>query len=370
MVSALLLPLVLAGPSAGKGIDMMNAWNAKLAKAKTLSGTLHITSVREGRRYTTTTHFTYKKPNLYRLDHFADGKPTGFSVCDGEKARKYNSADKTVQEQNALPNFNFYMGPVIGEFTGYGEDTYLPVSGSAKPSKWHGKEAYEVLVRQTRPTRAKEKEPVHRYYFDAKSGFPVGDHKKYPGVAREFIMVYENLKVDQPVPASKFKWVEPKGTANITAADPAAGLIRVGGKVPAVKGKDQNGVPVDLNQELKKHKLLILDFWYVACAPCRKSLPELVALQKQLKDQGVGLLTINNLDLSSEIKKFFKDGGYTARSILSETVSQKELGKFGVRAWPTTYIIDTNGVVRGAHVGSELEGLKEQLTKLGIQDVR
>lgn len=51
-----------------------------------------------------------------------------------------------------------------------------------------------------------------------------------------------------------------------------------------------------------KGKALVVNFWATWCGPCRKEMPELIALEKKLAPKGVKLLLISADESSDEAK--------------------------------------------------------------------
>lgn len=57
--------------------------------------------------------------------------------------------------------------------------------------------------------------------------------------------------------------------------------------------KGHNGETIKLSDELKKHKLVLVDFWASWCGPCRAFMPRLKEIHAKYKDQGLGVVTLS-----------------------------------------------------------------------------
>ena len=100
-----------------------------------------------------------------------------------------------------------------------------------------------------------------------------------------------------------------------------------------------------------KGKIVLIDYWYMSCYYCVKSIPALTHLQEKYKDQIV-VLGVNPYDESDKQKEklpaFIKrnNPGYQLAFIDADVVDN-----YKVHGFPTLYIIDKNGVIQESHVG-------------------
>lgn len=109
-----------------------------------------------------------------------------------------------------------------------------------------------------------------------------------------------------------------------------------------------------------KGKTVFLNFWATWCGPCRSEMPEIQALyekygknEKDLIVLGVAGPNQGNEGSTASIKKFLKDNRYTFPVVMDE--SGDVFAEYGIRAFPTTFMIDKEGNIFG-YVESALTG--------------
>lgn len=113
-----------------------------------------------------------------------------------------------------------------------------------------------------------------------------------------------------------------------------------------------------------KGKKVILNFWATWCPPCKAEMPHMQEFYEKNKEQGIEILAVNltNLDNGkTDIKKFVEEYELTF------TVPLDEEGGVGMQyqtfTIPTSYIIDTSGVISKKIVGPMNEEMMSTLTK-------
>ena len=107
--------------------------------------------------------------------------------------------------------------------------------------------------------------------------------------------------------------------------------------------KDMNGQQFSLADF--KGKIVFLNFWTTWCPTCRIEMPSMEKLHRKLKDKDFAMVTVNLQESASQVKTFFKEFKLTFTALLDST---GEVGvSFGIRAIPTTYILDKTGRIIG-----------------------
>ena len=101
---------------------------------------------------------------------------------------------------------------------------------------------------------------------------------------------------------------------------------------------------------------VILNFWATWCPPCRAEIP--FFQQSQLKYNGRAIiLGIDQAEPLSLVAPFVADLGMTYPILLDLESAVSD--SYGVVALPTTFFIDSNGVVQKVHPGIISQGVLE-----------
>lgn len=124
------------------------------------------------------------------------------------------------------------------------------------------------------------------------------------------------------------------------------------GQAPVWRATDLDGKVVSSDQF--KGKVVVLDFWATWCVPCRTELPGYVDLQRKYGGEG---LVIVGVALDDEgagaVAKFAAGRGLNYRIVMGNDDLVNAFG--GIDAYPTTFIIDRDGIVRDRKIGSMAE---------------
>lgn len=100
-------------------------------------------------------------------------------------------------------------------------------------------------------------------------------------------------------------------------------------------------------------RLVYLDFWASWCTPCRLSFPWMGELQKRHGGRGLQVVAVN-LDVRRADADAFL-ARYPAGIAIAFDPRGVSAEAFGVRAMPTSVLIDPDGRIRAVHRGFRLE---------------
>lgn len=120
-------------------------------------------------------------------------------------------------------------------------------------------------------------------------------------------------------------------------------------------------------------EVLVVNFWYAACPPCRLEAPDLEALSQQFAPDGVRFLGVNIYDQAPTAMSFAKEFGVTYPSILDVNDGSVRLafaGQFAPNSVPTTLVLDQQGRVAARISGliSEPSVLRSMITDVLAED--
>ncbi len=140
--------------------------------------------------------------------------------------------------------------------------------------------------------------------------------------------------------------------------------ISVGDTVPSFKARTIDGSK-SLALDDYRGKVVLIDFWASWCPPCLKSLPKYNDLRREIGTTDFEIVAVNVDENTEDAKKFLQ------KHPVSYPVAKDPKGilpgVFGVKAMPTSYLIDKNGVVQYVHAAfkdGDMEKIKAEIERL------
>ena len=96
-------------------------------------------------------------------------------------------------------------------------------------------------------------------------------------------------------------------------------------------------------------KIVFLNFWTSWCPSCRTEMPSMERLHRKLFGKNFAMVTVNIKESASQVNNFFEEYNLTFTALL-DTTGEVSTG-FGIRAIPTTFILDKSGKKIGSITG-------------------
>lgn len=127
--------------------------------------------------------------------------------------------------------------------------------------------------------------------------------------------------------------------------------IEIGKSAPDFELTKLDGTNVKLSD--LKGKKVILNFWATWCGPCQQEMPDMEAFYKEHKEN-VEILAINYTPSEKgggeeKVSNFAKEKGITFPILLDKNIDVTTAYK--VITIPTSYFIDTKGVIQDKFIG-------------------
>lgn len=126
--------------------------------------------------------------------------------------------------------------------------------------------------------------------------------------------------------------------------------IKKGNKAPDFELLNLNGEPVKLSDFTDKK--VILNYWATWCPPCRAEMPHMEKFYKDNeKDVVVLAVNLTNTEQNRDnVSDFVKDFGLTFPIVMDEEGDVSST--YQVIAYPTSYIIDSQGIIQEVFQGA------------------
>jgi thiol-disulfide isomerase/thioredoxin len=141
---------------------------------------------------------------------------------------------------------------------------------------------------------------------------------------------------------------EKENNENVYSENNSSLLLNTSAKAADFSLKTPDGKIVKLSDY--KNKIVILDFWATWCPPCRKGIPDLIAIQKEYKNDVVVIgISLDRDNTIADVVPFIKNYGINYPVVYGNMDVVKAYG--GIEAIPTSFILDQKGNIVDTHVG-------------------
>ena len=152
-------------------------------------------------------------------------------------------------------------------------------------------------------------------------------------------------------------WVALQPSGGATAVSAPSQSLEQGKSAPAFTAAALSGGQTALADY--DGDVIVVNFWATWCPPCKAEMPGINNFYERYQADGLVVLAVNAKENESLVRPFIESSGFTFPVLLDpvgEIVNQ-----YQVRSFPTTVIIDRDGIVRHIQVGmiseAELEAI-------------
>jgi peroxiredoxin len=123
----------------------------------------------------------------------------------------------------------------------------------------------------------------------------------------------------------------------------------MGERVPVVGSTAADFTLPDLNGQAQqliqfRGKIVLLNFWATWCKPCTTEMPAMQASYDTLRDKGLIVLAVNELEDEAKVREHIKSYGHTFPVLMDH--DNRVANMYGVYGLPVSVFIDERGVVQ------------------------
>ena len=144
------------------------------------------------------------------------------------------------------------------------------------------------------------------------------------------------------------------GGTNYTDTSGAPVLVKPSARAAAVNFTSTTVDGLPLKAAEYRGKVVVVNFWYAGCAPCRAEAPILQGLYEKHRDNGVAFIGVNTVDQPDSARAFENNYKITYPSVMDVDSGAVRLAFAGVvppTATPTTFVLDKQGRIAARIVG-------------------
>lgn len=114
-----------------------------------------------------------------------------------------------------------------------------------------------------------------------------------------------------------------------------------------------------ITTESTKGKVVVLNFWFIACKPCIAEIPELNEVHEKYKDNKDVVFASITFDKKDKVEKFLKNTPIHYPVVPYQRIT---ISRFGVSSYPTNIVIGKDGKILDSMTGG-FSGIGKQIEK-------
>lgn len=136
-------------------------------------------------------------------------------------------------------------------------------------------------------------------------------------------------------------------TSNQEAVGSEVTGLAIGNIAPDFELTTLEGEPARLSDY--RGQRVFINFWATWCPPCRAEMPDMQKLYEQT-DMDIEILAVNLQESEEVVSEFVEDFGLTFPILMD--VNSDVADTYQVRAYPTSYMIDSSGRIQFIAIGA------------------
>lgn len=145
-----------------------------------------------------------------------------------------------------------------------------------------------------------------------------------------------------------------------------AGIARSasrGSLAPNFQLRDLEGDWIDLSDY--QGQVVLINFWATWCGPCRTEMPIFQSYFESFAGRGFVILAVSSDSPDREVEEFRDDLGLSFPIMIDTREDVQDL--YHIWTYPTTFILDREGIIRYVHYGSMTDSqLESYLAGIGF----
>ncbi len=292
-------------------------------------------------------YLEFSQPNKLKLLSRVQGLLVASLVSDGKTVSQWN--DSVSMQQTAPATLQDIHRVLPMGYSALMAEKLLVKSGDyQKITDWS--DDGPATLKRTPAHKVSAAAEHLTLWLHPDTGLPLQEEVVTAGHTLSFSFSY--AKAASAVKAADFTDAPPDGLARYLPPH-EAGLLPPGTTAPNFSLTKLDGAVVNLAS--LKGGVVLVDFWATWCPPCRESMPVVEGIYRDLKGQGLTVLSVNTSDDKDAMQAFLAaHPEYTTTMLFDPNRKPNAVAdSYQVTGIPTIYVLDKAGKVVASFVGYE-----------------